>query len=198
MSTIWFLSKVWTKFNEMLIVWLFLMLGTWSISLYPPTLAQISTLRKVPTTSTPRSRPGEQLLFCPKPKSSPFLSTRPTEPIPGIRSVSNCSCVIQSHPGSVKAIMPALDRRLDQQMGKICNSEGIVNNIVLLGPIGPIFYTFACGFLIFPKSLLMLVKVSRFCYFISREHGKLCFPLYSISTSAVLWKSMAHEKWCPF
>ncbi len=61
------LSKVWTKFNEMLIVWLFLMLGTWSISLYPPTLAQISTLRKVPTTSTPRSRPGEQLLFCPKP-----------------------------------------------------------------------------------------------------------------------------------
>lgn len=82
--------------------------------------------------------------------------------------------------------MPALDRRLDQQMGKICNSEGIVNNIVLLGPIGPIFYTFACGFLIFPKSLLMLVKVSRFCYFISREHGKLCFPLYSISTSAVL------------
>ncbi len=186
MSTIWFLSKVWTKFNEMLIVWLFLMLGTWSISLYPPTLAQISTLRKVPTTSTPRSRPGEQLLFCPKPKSSPFLSTRPTEPIPGIRSVSNCSCVIQSHPGSVKAIMPALDRRLDQQMGKICNSEGIVNNIVLLGPIGPIFYTFACGFLIFPKSLLILVKVSRFCYFISREHGKLCFQLYSISTSAVL------------
>lgn len=124
----------------------FLMLGTWSIFLYPPTLAQISTLRKVPTTSTQRSRPGEQLLFCPKPKSSPFLSTRLTEPIPGIRSVSVCSCVIQSHPGSVKAMMPALDRRLDLQMGKICNSEGIVNSVVLLGLIGPMFYTFACGF----------------------------------------------------
>lgn len=58
--------------------------------------------------------------------------------------------------------MPALDGRLDQQVGKICNAEGIVNSIVLLGPIGPIFNTFACGFLMFPKSLLMLVNVSSF------------------------------------
>ncbi len=58
--------------------------------------------------------------------------------------------------------MPALDGRLYQQVGKICNAEGIVNSIVLLGPIGPIFNTFSCGFLILPKSLFMLVKVSSF------------------------------------
>lgn len=60
--------------------------GIWSTSLCPPTPVLTTTLRKVPTTLTPRWLLREPPLSCPKPRSSPSWSTPLTEPTPGTRS----------------------------------------------------------------------------------------------------------------
>lgn len=76
--------------------------GIWSTSLCPPTLAQTTTLRRVPTTSTLRWLLRGLQLSCPKQRSSPSSSTQLTELTLGTRSVTDypklqvyCSVVIK-------------------------------------------------------------------------------------------------------
>lgn len=62
--------------------------GIWSTFLCPPTRVQTTTLRRVPTTLTPRWLLRGLRLSYPKPRSSPSSSTQLTEPTPGTRSVT--------------------------------------------------------------------------------------------------------------
>lgn len=80
--------------------------GTWSFSPCPLMLPRTSCLRRVRTTSPPRSPRGELLPSCPRPRSSPCSSTPLTGPTAGIRytqtqnilDASDCTCIIFSCP----------------------------------------------------------------------------------------------------